>query len=963
MSMPRPFNALPLLLLLSGFAGISYEVLYGRLLGNLIGDQFAVSASVLITFLLGSGLGAVSAHRLWRWLWLIEAGIGACGVAFALSHDALHDLLYSGHISAASGLATQVGVGVVLLLPPAFLVGCSVPLFSGYLADHNDDAGFAKVYAIYNIGAGITAVALEFLVVRTLGITGAILGFSLVNFLVAGWLRWQYPAIPAPTPDTTAARRFPTRALWALILAAVASAIFQLYMVKLSEFMFGPFRETFALVLAIVLFGIAAGTAIVKRYAISFSTLMLVNLAGLLLLLVALEPAVYAYARAYPAATEQRGTLLALKTCVLLALMALPSLTFGATVPALLTRAGEVAKESGYLLFVAALANSAGFVLMVFVLHPYLDYGVQLLVMAGLSATALLLYRGLGLKDIEMAVIATALLLSAHRWLWDESLLYMNYTTFQSVEELQDTRSSFKVTDQFKGHQDIFSITWIDGKPYFFINGYISFPLNSSSEQIVGLLSSMFAPRADEALVLGLGSGSTASVVGMAFDHTDAVEINPAVRANLGKLKKWNYDIEHNPKVNIILDDAIHYVRGAGKKYSLVLNTVTSPLYFSSAKLYTLDFFKAIKQHLRDDGIYVTWVDSRIGDIGINIILKTLGEAFQECSLFYVKSTYFLIACGDKPVTLRQTHLAPRAPEVWRELAAKYLILPEWLPYSLVSGQALSLLENKASVPVNTLDFPILEFEIAKLKHKGIPKFREILQRRVTPEAVAGPLAVLGTLKPARLVVEAEQRLDEDAYLTRAWAGAIRAAMPSYSEEHTAARLEYWQALAALADTAKAHHKYGYQLLINSRYREAIVEFEKTLALDDRYDNAYFNIAAAYEFMGDYAKALDYYQRELAIDSEDQETIYRMGRTHVELGDYEKAWFYLNAPHKNFDGAKGVLYRARALQGIGRRDEALELYRQVVRDRSAVTGVIEDAQRRLEALTAQQSVGAITSPK
>src|SRR5207247_6550798 len=73
-----------LLLLLSGFCGISYEILYARVLSNFIGDQFAVSASVLITFLAGIGFGSLFAHRLWRWLWMIEACVGLCGVAFAL---------------------------------------------------------------------------------------------------------------------------------------------------------------------------------------------------------------------------------------------------------------------------------------------------------------------------------------------------------------------------------------------------------------------------------------------------------------------------------------------------------------------------------------------------------------------------------------------------------------------------------------------------------------------------------------------------------------------------------------------------------------------------------------------------------------------------------------------------------------------------------------------------------------
>src|SRR5262245_33888568 len=72
------------LLLLSGTCGLAYEVLYPRTLSNFIGDQFTVSASILLTFMLGIGLGTLYAHRLWRWLWLIEAAVGVCGVVFAL---------------------------------------------------------------------------------------------------------------------------------------------------------------------------------------------------------------------------------------------------------------------------------------------------------------------------------------------------------------------------------------------------------------------------------------------------------------------------------------------------------------------------------------------------------------------------------------------------------------------------------------------------------------------------------------------------------------------------------------------------------------------------------------------------------------------------------------------------------------------------------------------------------------
>ena len=97
----------PFMLLASGFCGISYEILYGRILGNLIGDQFIVSASILLTFLLGIGLGGYFAHRLWAHLWLLEAGIGVYGALFAVSSGLLDALLYSDLPLARSGLERQ----------------------------------------------------------------------------------------------------------------------------------------------------------------------------------------------------------------------------------------------------------------------------------------------------------------------------------------------------------------------------------------------------------------------------------------------------------------------------------------------------------------------------------------------------------------------------------------------------------------------------------------------------------------------------------------------------------------------------------------------------------------------------------------------------------------------------------------------------------------------------------------
>ena len=95
--LPARLNRLiPVLLLLSGFCGISYEILYTKLLGNLLGNPFTINATVLLTFLLGIGLGTLYAHRFRRYLWLIEGGIGLYAATLTLLYPAVESLLYRG---------------------------------------------------------------------------------------------------------------------------------------------------------------------------------------------------------------------------------------------------------------------------------------------------------------------------------------------------------------------------------------------------------------------------------------------------------------------------------------------------------------------------------------------------------------------------------------------------------------------------------------------------------------------------------------------------------------------------------------------------------------------------------------------------------------------------------------------------------------------------------------------------
>ncbi|RMG54512.1 MAG: spermine synthase [Gammaproteobacteria bacterium] len=872
------------MMLASGLAGIAYEVLYGRMLGNLIGDQFIVSASVLITFLLGIGLGSRLAWRAWRWLWLIELAIGAYALAFSLAIEGIDRWLYT-----AGGLEQAAWRAMALLLPPSLLIGCSVPLFAGYIEQQRYRRPFARAYAFYNLGAAATALAIEFLLLRQLGIRNTVWLFAAINLLIALVLR-HHGASDRPQEPMPAPMRHGD--VMTVILIGIASAIFQLLSIKWAEMLFGPFRESFAIVLSIVLLGIAAGAWLVGRTGMNVERITLIAAVGTLIPLFLFEPVAALHARLYPLAAGHELGVAVLKWACMALLMGAACLAFGALLPALAGDRRQASIESGRLLFISSLANVAGFVLMAFVLHERLDYGLILLCVVFLCLLAASL-RNI-LRPVALALLALALL--GWKVQWDEKLLYLSYTSFRDPGELAQARAALESTHIFKGRQDVFSINIIDGEPYFFINGYTSIPLNNPSEKVVGALGAWFSPRHEQALVLGLGSGATATVVGQLFAHTDVVEINPVVRSHLHLMRRWNFDIEHNSNVDIHVDDAIHFLKRSTARYDLILNTVTTPLYFSSSKLYTLDFLNLVSSHLSPDGLYVTWMDSRIGDAGADIILRTLHEHFAHCSLAYVKSAYFLFLCSDAPIVRQDLPALAPGHTVHDDLLKHHGIVSAWIPDQLIVPDAWALLPD-ARTPINTLDRPVLEFSMAHVDRRGIPQLKRRILEQMSAREISRALQRSESSLAPEWLWHAWLRL-EDSDFTLAWQQWLQQRDKDFRQKLEAVIRDYDRRLQRASADADVFHHFGYVMMQMDYIEDAMLLFRQTLKLDPLHDNTHFNLATCHEWLGQPKQALDHYLQEYKIDPNDEDVPWRIGRVLAGMNRWQQALPWLERAAK-----------------------------------------------------------------
>jgi len=930
-SPPKQFRAVLLsaLLVLSGFCGISYEVLYARLFNTLIGDQFAVYTAILLSFLLGIGLGTLFAYRFWPHLWLIEASIGAYALAVACNIKRIDDLLYALGFSESLGFAWSIAVVVVLLVLPAFLIGATLPLFAGYLGKVSGPRSFSRAYALYNCGAFLTALAIEFWLLRVWGLRTSIAVIAGLNCLTATLLAlvaWPLrKAKRAKLPSVV----MPRSHLIALMIASIGSAVFQLTMIRLLEFLFGPFHETFALALAAVLLGIALGSALVRGFRLTFGALMATAVFGCILLLATFTVIGECYAALYAVAAERPHLLPIIKFAITFLLMAVPATCFGATVPALLIRQRDIARDSGRLLSLSAFANVGGFLIMAFVLHPLLEYGLLLVAVAAMACLSLCIYFGrVGYRTAATAA-AFLLVLAAYAACWEEDFLYVGHTSFHSLDELRAARRELAQLEAHRGRQDVMAITWFDGKPYYFINGYISIPLSSPSEKLVGALSSIFAPRPDNALVLGVGSGATASTVGLLFDHVDAVEINPVVISNLWRLAKYNFELPAMQNVRIICDDALHYLKRGTDRYSLVLNTVTTPLYFSSSKLYTRDFFESVRNRLTKDGLYVTWLDMRVGDRGVDIILKTLAQVFRHCAVACVKSQYFLLLCSNNTI---EAHLIKHVTDcemLKADLLANYEVYLDWLPFSLLVTDAYGLIDN-TDVPINTLDYPSLEFAMSGLAKRSIRGFIDRLTAAMDVEAIRAAYPS-GQFNLAAAYLRANEWLG-DCPITRRWEELARASDRHFRQHVRDERLKFAKEYALRVRTLRAYTRYASLLAQRRLYKQAAHVLQLALAEDHACQECQLQLAYCLEQLGQLKEALRLYRR--AVEEDGQEPRARAGLARVLLGLGRKTEALYEIDSSIFEGTDSAelhYLRGRALEQLGFITEATSEYKEALR--------------------------------
>jgi spermidine synthase len=790
----------------SGLCALVYQIAWFREFRLIFGASTGSTAAVLAVFIGGLGAGGLvlgkradrhaSPIAMYANLELAIA-LSAAATPWLLSAARFAYLRLGGTPALGStfGTALRLLLAALVLATPTFFMGGTLPA-AARGAESEDDVGRREVGLLYGantLGAVTGSVLATFLMLEVFGTRLTLWIACLLNLLIAVIARpigRSFRSASANTAPTNEPCIVETPAWFTLIAAAgVGFAFFLMEMVWYR--MLGPILGgtvfTFGLILAWALLGIGLGGAayafIGRRKPatlLAFAYTCLIEAACMLI----------------PYALGDRIAVLALFLrplgnvgfvgylagwSVVTALMVLPAAFLaGLQFPMLIALLGHGRESIGKQIGAAYAANTAGAIVGSlaggFGLLPLLSatgcwrlVGL-LLVLLGAVAAALV-WRKVGpARVLAPALLGIAVVLLANAEgptaAWRHTPIGSGRVpegTTASSQALRDWLRSARraVIWQRDGVESSVAIDASSGFS-FVINGKADghVRMDAATQVMSGLLGGLLRPGARHAMVIGLGTGSTAGWMAKipSMERVDVVEFEPAILAVARMCAAVNRDVMDNPKVQITLGDAREVLLTSREHYDIIFSEPSNPYRAGIASLFTQEYYRAAQQRLQTGGVFLQWVQAYDIDAEtLRTIYATLVSVFPHVATWELAKEDLLLVASGEPTAMEATDLAARlGGEPYREALASVWrtdSLEGLLSHHVATPDFARLLAQGEGIRLNTDDQNVVEFGFARSVGRRSTRGREL--RQLAAERHQDRVAIDGQVNWARVDDEA----------------------------------------------------------------------------------------------------------------------------------------------------------------------------------------------------------------
>jgi spermidine synthase len=313
----------------------------------------------------------------------------------------------------------------------------------------------------------------------------------------------------------------------------------------------------------------------------------------------------------------------------------------------------------------------------------------------------------------------------------------------------------------------------VDDAYSFLINGKSDGnALGDAPMQVMGgLMGAALHPDIKRALVIGLGTGSTAGWLAKipSVERVDVAELEPAVLRVAEACRLVNQDVLSNPKVHVFVGDGRELLFTSKESYDLILSEPSNPYRAGVASLFSREFYEAVAARLGPDGVFVQWLQTYEVDPAIvRTVYATLGAVFPSIETWEANLGVDLVLLARlAPAVHDASRLRARAgSEPYRSaMAAVWGVSGAEGFYSgfAANDRFAAEVRGRATGPLNTDDRTLLEFEFARMLGRPAPwAIAELRMLAYQREALRPPISggtidwnLVEELRSARAAAEA----------------------------------------------------------------------------------------------------------------------------------------------------------------------------------------------------------------
>ena len=698
--------------LLSGFAALLYQTAWMRQFSTVFGTSELAVATVLSAYMGGLALGAALAGKFVERVkrpvltyGILEAAIAGSALMVPVLLG-LASWAYAAVLGGqpeppdASGLGQSLFyfiVAFLVLMIPTACMGATLPLLTRYAVTSDRQIGtrVGTLYAINTAGAVLGTLFAAFILLPALGLFGTVCFGVAVNLLVfflavaiarnvdetevdqpdVQFDSEVQPQISAEKDEAETVSDYTDFSAWfgpkfilpIMLLSGTTAFVYEVLWTRLLSHILGGSVAAFATMLASFLSGIAIGSAIASRIAVttkgSVQTFVIVQAA-----IAFTSMAIYQWLHLAIPAEEGLSGNIGIAIAILLPATLFIGATFPLAVRIYTTSVAGAANSSAQVYSWNTVGAIFGAAFAGFFLIPALKYEGAIKVVV--------------LTNIFLGLIAALLITRIRLWysaamaaLFMGLLFIYNPTLPEEILRTSpiDDRAGGEILYYEVGRSSTVLMTRENGSIGLRNNGLpeagsalLGSPPQKNTQRALATLPSMIRPDAKSMLIVGFGGGNAVNGVSPSVEEIDVIELEPKVIvANelAGDIR--DLDPLQDPRLSIYINDARSALSLTTKSYDAIISQPSHPWTAGASHLYTKEYMELAADHLTEDGVFLQWMAGQfMTEELLRSLCATMLDVFEYVKVYHLFPEVLFFVGSQQPMNTELEMAASGRPVI-----------------------------------------------------------------------------------------------------------------------------------------------------------------------------------------------------------------------------------------------------------------------------------------------------------